>query len=163
MWSQTVMIKKLYYVGSWKVNRNIIKEKMPLHYIVRQNVLICIVSRHLSHFFVSVNFSPLVSSLHCWSIAGFLHGASPKTPLVPRTPSLLVNSTGPDWLWTVLVESAEFLMTTEEQNPLIGTEDIFYFSPEVHKNNFKAFLIWKAASLFFQEKNIHSREYIHII
>lgn len=38
-----------------------------------------------------------MGSLYCWSIAALLHGASPKAPVVPRTPSLLING-----FWTGL-------------------------------------------------------------
>lgn len=99
---------------------------MASRYIVRQNDLICIVSRLFSHFFPK--YKPLW--VHC--IAGFLHGASPKTPVVPRTPSLLINR-----YWTGLAtscpggsharESAEFLTTAEEQNLVIGRGgDVFF-------------------------------------
>lgn len=54
-----------------------------------------------------------MGSLHHWSITGLLHGASPDTPVVPRTPSHLINR-----YWTGLAarcpsgscmrESAEF-------------------------------------------------------
>lgn len=52
-------------------------------------------SRHFNQFFLSINFSHVRGSFYGWSIAGFLHGASPKAPVVPRTPSLLINR-----LWT---------------------------------------------------------------
>jgi len=105
---------------------------MALCYIVRQNGLICIVSRHFSYFFLSINFSPLMGSLHCWYLAGLLHAPNPKTPLVPRTPSLLINR-----YWTELVsscpagccarESVEFLKDAEEENLLIRTGEDFFF------------------------------------
>ena len=116
------------------MNRNIIKKKMALHCRVRQNVLICIVSRHFSHFLLSINFSPLMDSLHCWSIAGLLHGTRPKTAALFRAPSLLINRCWAGWVasWpdsSCAREPTGVLMIAEKQHLLVWAgEDRFFLS-----------------------------------
>lgn len=141
---------------------------MALRYVVRQNVLICIVSRHFSHFFLSINFFSLNGSLHCWSVAGLLRGASPKTPVIPRAPALLINR-----YWTGLATSCPGGSCSEgisripdgcwRAKPADRKRGRYiFFLPEVHKNNFmRKLLFFRRKLLFFFQENIRVYIYLH--
>lgn len=120
------------------MNRNIIKKKMALSSIARQDILICIVSRHFNNFFLSINFSPLMGSLHHWSIAGLLHGASPDTPVAPRILPHLINRYWTGWAAGSpggrIGRIFDDCWRAKPADMNRGRQTFFFFSPEVYSS-----------------------------